>query len=136
MRWFNIAGPCQSDIHYMLPPIARLPKVDRLIAQRSYFVMHAPRQVGKTTAMLKLAQQLTASGQYTALLVSAEVGAAFLHDPAQAQSAMLAAWQSAASVWLPSELQPPDWSRNPPSSHNCCISLSFPFFYCSLHCDI
>ena len=111
MRWFNIAGPCQSDIHYMLPPIARLPKVDRLIAQRSYFVMHAPRQVGKTTAMLKLAQQLTDSGKYTALLVSAEVGAAFLHDPAQAQSAMLAAWQSAASVWLPSELQPPDWSE-------------------------
>ena len=38
MRWFNTAGPCQSDIHYRLPPLARLPKLDRLIAQRNYFV--------------------------------------------------------------------------------------------------
>ena len=38
MRWFNTAGPCQSDIHYRLPPLDRLPKLDRLIAQRNYFV--------------------------------------------------------------------------------------------------
>ena len=110
MRWFNTAGPCQSDIHYMLPPLDRLPKLDRLILQRNYFVIHAPRQVGKTTSMMALAQQLTASGQYTSVVVSAEVGAAFPHDPAQAQAQMLAAWKSSASVWLPPELQPPDWS--------------------------
>ncbi len=111
MRWFNTAGPCQSDIHYMLPPLDRLPKLDRLILQRNYFVIHAPRQVGKTTSMMALAQELTASGQYTSVVVSAEVGAAFPHDPAQAQAQILAAWQSAASIWLPPELQPPDWSE-------------------------
>jgi hypothetical protein len=61
-RWFNTAGPCQAVNHYMLPPLARLPKLDRLIAQQSYFVIHAPRQIGKTTAILSLAAQLTASG--------------------------------------------------------------------------
>jgi molybdopterin-guanine dinucleotide biosynthesis protein len=37
-------------------------------------VLHAPRQTGKTTAMLALAQELTASGRYAAALVSAEGG--------------------------------------------------------------
>jgi hypothetical protein len=63
-RWFNTAGPCQADIHYMLSPTQRLPNLERLIEQRNYFVIHAPRQTGKTTAMMALAQQLTASGYY------------------------------------------------------------------------
>ena len=36
--------------------------------------------MGKTTAMLSLAQELTASGQYTAVMLSLEVGAAFSDD--------------------------------------------------------
>ncbi|NET39395.1 MAG: ATP-binding protein, partial [Cyanothece sp. SIO1E1] len=108
-KWFNIAGPCQADIHYMLAPLARLPQLERLIEQRGYFVIHAPRQTGKTTAMLALAQQLTASGQYTAILVSAEVGAAFPHDPGAAEAAILDAWRNAAKFRLPPNLQPPPW---------------------------
>ena len=53
-----------NDIHYILPPLDRLPKLDRLILQRNYFVIHAPRQVGKIISMMALAQQLTSSGQY------------------------------------------------------------------------
>lgn len=49
-RWFNTAGPCKADIHYMLSPTSRLPDLERLIAQQNYFVIHAPRQTGKTTA--------------------------------------------------------------------------------------
>ena len=110
-KWFNTAGPCQADIHYMLPPLARLPQVDRLIEQRGYFVIHAPRQTGKTTAMLALAQQLTASGKYTAVMVSAEVGAAFPHDPGAAEAAILDDWRNAAKFRLPPELQPPPWPK-------------------------
>ena len=62
-RWFNTAGPCKADIHYMLSPTRRLPDIEGLIAQESYFVIHAPRQTGKTTAMLALAKQLTSSGR-------------------------------------------------------------------------
>jgi hypothetical protein len=29
-RWFNIAGLCQEDIHYMLPPTTRLPDLEEL----------------------------------------------------------------------------------------------------------
>jgi type II secretory pathway predicted ATPase ExeA len=106
-RHFNTAGPCQEDIHYALSPTVRLPGLERLIAQRSYFVIHAPRQVGKTTAMLALAKQLTDSGQYTAIVVSVELGSPFNDNPQQAQAAILSSWRSEARVYLPPELHPP-----------------------------
>lgn len=93
----------------MLSPTIRLPELEQLINQRGYFVMHAPRQTGKTTAMLALAQQLTESGRYAAIMVSAEVGEAFPHDPSAAEKAILGAWKDDASFWLPPELQPPAW---------------------------
>jgi hypothetical protein len=71
MRFFNTAGPCKLDIHYLLPPTDRLPDVQLLIDQQSYFVLHGPRQSGKTMAMLELARQLTAARRYAAVLVSA-----------------------------------------------------------------
>jgi type II secretory pathway predicted ATPase ExeA len=109
MRWFNTAGPCDPEVHYTLPSAKRLPLVQRLIDQRGYFVIHAPRQTGKTTAMLTLAQQLTNSGQYCAILFSAEVGAAFPDDLSGAEQAILSRWQRAARYYLPPELQPPPW---------------------------
>jgi hypothetical protein len=108
-RWFNVAGPCKPDIHYMLPASSRLPDVLRLVDQQSYFVLHAPRQSGKTTAMLALANELTARGNYAAALLSVEVGAPFAHDPEAAEQAILSAWRGALSWQLPASLQPPPW---------------------------
>lgn len=108
-KWFNTAGPCQADIHYMLPPLRRFPGIERLVAQRGYFVIHAPRQTGKTTAMLALAQQLTSSQEFTAVMVSAEVGAAFPTDTGAAENAMLGSWRDDAEDRLPAELHPPKW---------------------------
>jgi hypothetical protein len=115
-RWFNIAGPCKDDIHYMLSPTTRLPDLEELIQQRSYFVLHAPRQTGKTTAMLALAQQLTATGRYAAVMVSVEVGSAFNHDPGAAELAILGTWYNTISIRLPDELQPPvkQWQKEEP----------------------
>jgi AAA-like domain len=109
-RWFNTAGPCRADIHYMLPAVRRVPSLEQLIAQENYFVIHAPRQIGKTTAMLALAKQLTASGEYTAVMLSVEVGAPFSQDISGAEDAILGAWQGNISFRLPAELQPPDWT--------------------------
>ncbi|PDV97442.1 hypothetical protein [Candidatus Chloroploca asiatica] len=108
MRWFNVAGPCRPNIHYMLPPLARLPELERLIVQQSYFVLHAPRQTGKTTAMLALAQALTASGDWTAIMLSVEVGAPFSATPEQAEVSILRSWREDALLRLPMELQPLD----------------------------
>jgi hypothetical protein len=113
-RWFNTAGPCDSADHYMLPAMQRLPEVRRLIDQKGYFVVHAPRQVGKTTALLSLARELTAEGQYVSALVSMEVGAAFPQDIGAAELAMLNSWRSALSAQLPPALQPPPFPEAPP----------------------
>ena len=96
-----------------MSPIQRLPNLVRLIDQRNYFVIHAPRQTGKTTAMLTLAQELTQQGTYAAVLVSVEVESAFPQDPGLAEAAILGDWRQSAEFWLPPELQPPPW---PPSA--------------------
>ena len=106
-RWFNTAGPCKADIHYLLPTGDRLPSLMRLIAQQNYFVIHAPRQTGKTTAILSLAQTFSDHSPYTAVVVSVEVGAAFRHNPGEAELAILGAWWSAMAVRLPADRQPP-----------------------------
>ncbi|HWQ31634.1 MAG TPA: ATP-binding protein [Blastocatellia bacterium] len=98
----------------MLPPLERLPGVRRLIDAQAYFVIHAPRQIGKTTAMLQLARELTTEGRYTALMVSVEVGAAFNTDPGAAELAILGSWQTDARFWLPKELHPPAFPEAEP----------------------
>lgn len=114
-KFFNTAGPCRPDWHYIIPPSARLAEADvqALIAQGGYFVIHAPRQIGKTTAMLGLARALTASGQYVSVLVSMEVGAGLKNDTGKAELAMLSAWRDAIEHWLPAELQPSLWPDAP-----------------------
>ena len=67
-RFFNTAGPCRPGEHYMLLASARVPEVRRVVERGGYFVLHAPRQTGKTTALLQLAQELTAEGLYAACL--------------------------------------------------------------------
>ena len=56
MRFFNTAGPIQPDINYCIPPLERLDLDDVLgmIRTRKYFVLHAPRQTGKTSTPLAL----------------------------------------------------------------------------------
>ncbi|MFL5349552.1 MAG: hypothetical protein ACJ8AT_32555 [Hyalangium sp.] len=112
-RWFNTAGPCRPDYHYMLPAMRRLPEVRRLIDQEGYFVVHAPRQVGKTTALLSLAQELTSEGRFIGALLSMEVGAAFPEDVGAAEAAVLDSWKSAARAQLPPELCPPPFTDAP-----------------------
>lgn len=113
MRFFNTAGPCDPQDHYMLSPTERLPDARRLIDQKGYFVIHAPRQMGKTTAMLALARELTAAGRYVSVLVSMEVGAPFSADPGAAELAILSAWRGTADWQLPATLQPPPWPKAP-----------------------
>ena len=48
-KWFNTAGLCFPDKHYMVDPVTRLKEVEELISKEFYFTLHAPRQTGKTT---------------------------------------------------------------------------------------
>jgi AAA domain/PD-(D/E)XK nuclease superfamily len=73
-RFFNNAGPQILDDHYTLDPLRRV-KVDellRLIEAKRYFVLHAPRQSGKTSSLLALRDKLNAEGKYRALYINIE----------------------------------------------------------------
>ena len=105
MKNFNTAGPSKPDMHYMVDALARiqLDEVLGLIEAERYFVLHAPRQTGKTTALLALMAHLNAQGRYRALYVNIEGAQAARHDVAAAMDAICCAFSSAASVYLQDE---------------------------------
>lgn len=78
MKFFNTAGPMQPDIHYVLPPVNRLNRNEllSLIDERKYFILHAPRQTGKTSCMLALVEELNRSGKYLAVYANIEAAQA------------------------------------------------------------
>jgi len=47
-----------------------------LIDQKKYFVLHAPRQTGKTSCLLALADYLNKEGEYRCLYVNVEMAQA------------------------------------------------------------
>ncbi len=107
-RFFNTEGPCEGEKHYMLPAESRIgDDVERLIERERYFVIHAPRQVGKTTAFGALARRLTAEGRYTALLTTCEAGQSTESDLERSIGAVLDALHLRADLDLPEELRPP-----------------------------
>jgi type II secretory pathway predicted ATPase ExeA len=71
-KFFNIAGPCIPEEHYLVPALARLPQIPGLIVAKQFFVIHAARQSGKTTLLKALARDLTAKGTHVALYCSLE----------------------------------------------------------------
>jgi hypothetical protein len=73
----------------MLPAIERLPKAPQLVDRGAYFVVHAPRQTGKTMTLRALAHELTAQGKYAALHFTCEVGGAVDDDLVMAQRLVL-----------------------------------------------
>ncbi len=107
-RNFNTAGPCDPELHYMLPPERRLPKVRDLIDQQYYFVIHAPRQVGKTTSVRALAESLREEGNYIALYASCENAQAAGGDVEAGIKAVLDALDWHAREQLPEAWRPPE----------------------------
>lgn len=94
-------------LHYMLPPEPRLPEARGLIDEGQYFVLHAPRQTGKTTTLGALAADLTAAGTHVALLFSCETAAWTAVDVAAAEVLVLDAIRFQAELDLPEEFWPP-----------------------------
>ena len=102
MRFFNTAGPVQPEIHYHVPSLARLDVDDLLLfmRQRKYFVLHAPRQTGKTSALLALRDELNAAGDFRCVYVNVEVGQSAREDVEAAMRAILSALASEARYAL------------------------------------
>jgi hypothetical protein len=91
MRFFNTAGPVNCADHYCLPPLQRfdLPEIRSLIDQKKYFVLHAPRQTGKTSCLLALMEYLNREGRYLALYANLEAAQGARENVGEAMRAIL-----------------------------------------------
>lgn len=76
-KYFNIAGPCHPDEHYMVPVLERNKNLLPLIEQKQYFVIHAARQSGKTTLLHELVDNIEREGKYYPLYCSLEQAQVF-----------------------------------------------------------
>ncbi len=98
----------------MVAPEARIGGLRRLIDDKAYFVIHAPRQSGKTTSAQLLAEALTAEGIYAAVLVSCKPGAVAGNDIERGVGAVVGSIDQECRTQLPAELRPesPDALRD------------------------
>ena len=81
-RFFNTAGPNIAEDNYTIEPLKRfdLDEILTLIRQKRYFMLHAPRQTGKTSCMLALRDYLNKEGDFTAVYANVEGGQASRND--------------------------------------------------------
>ena len=78
MRFFNTEGPVKAAKHYSIPPLERLDldEILTLVRWEKYFVLHAPRQTGKTSTLLALRDLLNSGseGDYRCVYASLDIG--------------------------------------------------------------
>ena len=113
MRFFNTTGPVQQERHYAVPPLSRLnlDEVLGLIGTARYFVLHAPRQTGKTSVLLALQNLLNGGteGDYRCLYINVEAGQAAREDTARAMRAILGELALRARLVLQDRQLDEDW---------------------------
>jgi hypothetical protein len=101
-KFFNIAGPNVPEDHYMLDPLRRIDygEISRLIGQKQYFVLHAPRQTGKTTSMLAMTRKINGEGLYHCAYINVETAQTARNDVESGMKAILSAFGSASERFL------------------------------------
>ncbi len=99
-RFFNNAGPVVPARHYCVPPLSRfdLDDVLRLIRDQRYFVLHAPRQTGKTSSLLALRDRLNAEDEYRCIYVNVEVAQTARDDVERGMRAILSQLRGSATT--------------------------------------
>ena len=93
MRKFNTEGPVVAADHYCIPPLERVSLVEvlGLVRDKRYFVLHAPRQTGKTSTLLALRDLLNggAEGDFRCVYVNVEAAQTAREDVGRAMHAIL-----------------------------------------------
>lgn len=117
-RAFCIAGPINPELHYFIPH--RLDWVDlhRLIRNSEYFVLHAPRQSGKTTAILEYCLQLNSEGNYNAIYFNVESAQAVRENVEKGLLSILISLQQALENQVPKEIVVIEFLKKMISDHD------------------
>ena len=112
-KYFNTAGPIKTNLHYYVDSKKRwnFQEVLSLIEQQKYFILHAPRQTGKTSALLSLVDHLNDSGKYEALYANIEASQTAREDVARGIRAVLVEIASGMNYFLNKSLLGNNWLR-------------------------
>ncbi|MEI6386592.1 MAG: AAA-like domain-containing protein [Spirochaetota bacterium] len=107
-RYFNTTGPCDPELHYMLPPEERLvgAELGRYIESCLYWVLRAPRQTGKTTFLQSWMRTINSGDEAIACYVSLEACQG-VSEAERAIPAICDAIRSYAEAFLDASLVPP-----------------------------
>jgi hypothetical protein len=100
MRFFNTEGPVRAEDHYLLPPVQRwdLAEILTLIGRKKYFLLHAPRQTGKTSCLLALMWHLNRDGRYRAVYANLEPAQTAREDVARGMRTICGTIEAAARL--------------------------------------
>jgi hypothetical protein len=101
-KHFNTTGPVHPEDHYCIDPMTRLDweEIHQLIAAKKFFVLHAPRQTGKTSTLLAMMDVLNESGEYTALYINVESAQAARGDVQQGMKTIVDSLVQGAAIRL------------------------------------
>ena len=102
-RFFNTSGPVVPARHYSIPPLERLDldEVLRLIRDECSFVLHAPRQTGKTSALLALRDLLNEGGEHRCVYANFETAQTARNNVAGGMEAILTELRLRARITFP-----------------------------------
>ncbi len=101
-RYFNTEGPVRAAKHYCIPPLQRvdLDEILTLVDREKYFVLHAPRQTGKTSTLKALAETLSSTGVVACVYVNVEGAQTAGEDVARAMRTVLSQLALQAQLML------------------------------------
>ncbi len=102
-RFFNTVGAINPKDHYFLPQRLDWNQLTGFIEKKYYFVLHAPRQSGKTTAIIEFVKHLNQETEYTALYLSIESARTTVNDVPLAVQIILKQFRDKIKIFLPYE---------------------------------
>ncbi len=105
-KFFNCSGACIPEDHYMVDIRYQFEQLQPLVDEKRYFIMHAPRQTGKTTIINQYVEHLNQQEAYIALYTNFEGGQALRNQVERVNNLVISTIELAAQVDLPEEYHP------------------------------
>ena len=123
MKTFCIAGPIIPQDHYYIPQRLDWNQLHSFIEQKFYFVLHAPRQSGKTTAVEEFVHYLNSNGKYAALYINIEPAQAARDNAKEALIAIVEELSNAIATQLHEQQEIADHLKGMIKIHPITLSL-------------
>jgi hypothetical protein len=135
-RFFNNAGPIVPADHYSIDPLSRLDweDIQHLIQNKRYFVLHAPRQTGKTSTLLAMMEVLNRASDYIVLYANIETAQAARGDLSLGIPGICQAIARSAQVYL-QDVSLAEWLKQNTSNHSVTELITQMLQYWASHSD-